>query len=233
MIRIAIAEDEKEYSGQLIAYLNQYADEKHLDFDIHLFSDGLDLVEEFRLEWDIIFLDIRMKHMDGMRAAHKIREKDQEVILIFITSMAQYSIKGYEVDASDFILKPVAYPHLCMRLDKALRKLNKDTGAYLIVNENGIRQKVAIAEIMYAEVQNHYIDLVLKDRTITIRKTMAELEEELSEGSFSRCSNSYLVNLKHVASYQKDTVTVKGRKLPVTRTRKKQFMTDLLKYLGE
>ena len=114
MIRIAVVEDEKESQEQLVSYISRYEKESEKKFEVTVFSDGMDIVENYDPVWDIIFMDIRMKHLDGMQAAEKIRKYDPAVVLIFITTMAQYAIRGYEVDALDFVLKPVAYAQFSM-----------------------------------------------------------------------------------------------------------------------
>lgn len=88
MVRVAVVEDETAYARQLEQYLEQYAGEHGLTIRITRFEDGLSIIEDYRPEWDIISLDIRMTHMDGMEAARRIRDQDNSVILIFITSMA-------------------------------------------------------------------------------------------------------------------------------------------------
>ena len=109
MIRIAIVEDEPESREQLIRYLRRYEDENDVKFQVTEYKDGLDILDEYGGQFDLILLDIRMKFVDGMETARKIREKDRNVIIVFITNMAQYAIQGYDVEARGFILKPVRY----------------------------------------------------------------------------------------------------------------------------
>ena len=232
MVRVAIVEDETVYVQQLEQYLEQYASEHDLTIRITCFEDGLSIIEDYHPEWDIIFLDIRMAHMDGMETARRIREQDSSVILIFITSMAQYAIRGYEVDAQDFILKPVNYPQLSLRLDKALRLLRRDTQKYLILPFEGRKEKVSVSDILYIEVQNHNVQVMTPNRVYLLRGTLQDMEERLTDCHFSRCNHCYLVNLQNVTSFMKDSVMVGGHELTVSRPKKKQFMQDLSDYLG-
>ena len=101
MIHLAIVEDEQLYIDQLTEYIHRYEAEKKLKFKISVFSDGAEIVEDYKGVYDIIFLDIQMKFMNGMDAAEKIRELDPNVVIIFITNMTQYAVRGYEVDALD------------------------------------------------------------------------------------------------------------------------------------
>lgn len=232
MVRVAIVEDEVAYAQQLEQYLEQYASEHDLTIRISHFEDGLFFIEDYRPEWDIIFLDIRMAHMDGMETARRIRDQDGSVILIFITSMAQYAIRGYEVDAQDFILKPVNYSQLSLRLDKAVRLLHRDTQKYLILPFEDRKERVPVSDILYIEVQNHNVRVVTPKRAYLLRGTLQEMEEQLADCHFSRCNHCYLVNLQNVTSLLKDSVMVGEHELAVSRPKKKQFMQDLSDYLG-
>ena len=111
MIKIAIVEDDAIYSSQFKQYLNKYELENGEDFDITFYSDGDMIVEDYHSQFDIILMDVEMRFMDGMTAAEEIRKTDKEVVIIFITNMPQYAIRGYAVEALDYILKPVSYYH--------------------------------------------------------------------------------------------------------------------------
>lgn len=125
MIKIAIVEDEAMYAKQLEEFLHQYEKENGEAFDITIYSDGDQIVNKYQSQYDIILMDVEMKFMDGMSAAEEIRKVDTEVVIIFITNMAQYAIRGYAVDALDYVLKPVSYFAFSQRLSRAIRAHEK------------------------------------------------------------------------------------------------------------
>ncbi len=135
MLRIAVVDDEKAFCDRLYALIRRYGQEHSLETEITCFQDGLDITDDFKSRWDIIFLDIQMKHLNGIETAKRIRTCDTEVILIFVTTMAQYAINGYEVDALDYVLKPVEYPQFAPRMTKAVREVKKKESAYLCIFE--------------------------------------------------------------------------------------------------
>ena len=107
MIQIAIVEDEEIYVKQLTEYIRKYQTERGRSIKVTVFGDGEDITENYNGVFDIILMDIQMRFMDGMTAAEKIRQMDQKVIIMFITNMIQYAVRGYEVDAMDYVVKPV------------------------------------------------------------------------------------------------------------------------------
>ena len=123
MIKIAIVEDEAMYAKQLEEFLHQYEAENYEAFDITIYSDGDQIVNKYKSQFDIILMDVEMKFMDGMSAAEEIRKMDSEVVIIFITNMAQYAIRGYAVDALDYVLKPVSYFAFSQRLNRAIERM--------------------------------------------------------------------------------------------------------------
>lgn len=116
MYHIAIVEDELEFSMQLQKYLRQYQQENGVEFKISVFRDGTEILKDYKPEYDAIFMDIEMPVINGMDAAEKIREMDEEVVIMFITNMAQYALFGYSVGALDFVMKPVNYYTFAMKV---------------------------------------------------------------------------------------------------------------------
>ena len=137
MIRVAIVEDEAEIREQLMGYVQRYTRQYGTAFEVKTFADGLEILEDYRPAYDLILLDIEMKHLDGMETARRIRELDPDVMLVFITNMAQYAIKGYAVGALDYVLKPVPYFAFSQQLQKVEAQLRRRTRHYLAVPVEG------------------------------------------------------------------------------------------------
>ena len=185
MIRLAIVEDEDLYANQLIEFVNRFKQESNEVFNIVRFRDGDEIVERYKATYDIIFMDIQMQFMDGMAAAKRIRELDSEVIIMFITNMTQYAIRGYEVDALDYVVKPVEYFQFSQKLDRAIGRLqNKKKVFVSIPVEDGVL-KMEIDDIYYVESMGHSLIYRTKKGEFTARGTMKDMEEILSHMDFS------------------------------------------------
>ena len=232
MIRIGLIDDDLDHLRLMKSFLTQYEKEEKVNFSMKEFNDGLNFVEDYDGNLDVIFLDIEMPHMDGMTAAKKIREKDQALGIVFVTNMAQYAIHGYEVNAIDFIVKPVSYYVFTDKLNKAIRfsRLNMEKD-FVIHTEDSIIQLTS-SQIIYVEKDKNYLVFHTKQGVCRSRGTISELEQQLSREGFSECINGCLVNLKYVTKMEKDTVWVDEVPLPITRRRKKEFKEDFMKYLG-
>ena len=232
MIRIAVVDDDAESVSQLKEYLLRYQNERNELFHILTFSDGDEIVENYKAEYDIILLDIEMRFMDGMTAAQHIREKDPEVIIIFITNMAQYAIKGYTVHATDYVLKPVSYFSFSQRLDKVIGRMNRNVKKFMAVNIKGGTVKLYLTDICYVESLGHRLIFHTITGEYMTFGAMKDAQEKLKNSNFFRCSKGYLLNLEHVEGVQDGCVLMKGARLPVSRTKKKEFMEELTNYLG-
>lgn len=141
MIRIALVEDEAEVRAQLQGYVQRHTRQYGTEFAVTEFADGMELLDDYRPVYDILFLDVEMKHLDGMETARRVRELDKDVIIVFITNMAQYAIGGYAVGALDYVLKPVPYFAFSQQLRKAEEQLRRRARHYLALPvEGGMRR---------------------------------------------------------------------------------------------
>ena len=232
MLRIAIAEDERQTAEQLREDVIRCCEENGQQADVTIFPDGMELVEQYRAVWDIILMDIEMPHLDGMTAAQKIRQVDPAVVLIFVTNMARFAIKGYEVDALDFILKPVTYPAFAMKLRKALAQVSRRARRYLMLSVDGQERRTALEDLLYMEVYGHRLHIYTMQEELVVRGSLQEMEARLADQGFARSSNSYMVNLRNVTGLRRDSVLVSGHELPLSRTHKKKFLQALSDYMG-
>ena len=233
MISIAIVEDEDSCAKQMEEYLARYADESGEVFETVRFCDGDEILENYRAQYDIILMDVQMKFMDGMTAAEEIRKVDPEVVIIFITNMAQYAIRGYAVDALDYVLKPVSYFAFSQRLEWAIGRMKRRARRYMTIAIRGGAQKLDISRILYVESQGHNLVFVTDGEEHTTTGTIREVEEKLESFGFFRCNKGCLVNLEHVDGVQDKYAVVHGEKLLISRPRMKPFMQELTKYWGE
>jgi DNA-binding LytR/AlgR family response regulator len=231
VIRIAVVEDDERYARQLCRYLETYEKEQGCPVDITCYSDGDLLVEQYRSQFDIILLDIDMPLMDGFTAAECIRKLDQAVILIFITNMAQHAIRGYAVDAMDYLLKDVSYETFAQRLGRAVARVPKRETAYLSIPVKGGVRRIEVQQIYYVESQGHQLVFHTSAGEIQSSGTMRETEELLKGCDFFRCHNGYLVNLRYVEGMQDGCALVQGEQLLISRPRRAAFLEALAQYL--
>lgn len=234
MIHIAIVEDEKEYMDQLKEYLLQYENEFEEPLQITEYSDGDGILQKYKGQFDLILMDIEMPFADGMTTAEYIRKTDQGVIIIFITNMAQYAIRGYAVDALDYVLKPVSYFAFSQRIKRAVTRMKKRTDKFITIHSKNSVNKIRVSDITWIESIGHrLIYNTLYNHYESTVSTMKELEGRLKDDNFFRCNKCYLVNLAHVKGIEDGYAIMGKSKVLISRSRKAEFQKALTEYAGE
>ena len=232
MIHVAVVEDEQNYIDQITEYLRRYEEEEKEEIHITVFRDGDGITAEYEAQFDIIFMDIHMKFVDGMTAAEEIRRIDSKVIIIFITNMTQYAIRGYEVDALDYVLKPVTYFAFSQKLKKAVSRIRKRTSVWITIPVKGGLLRVNAEDIYYVESQGHTLIYHTAEGSLTAAGTMKSAEAELGKIGFCRGNKCYLINLQHVDGIRDKCALVKGESLQLSRARLNEFMQALTRNWG-
>ena len=234
MIRIAVVEDDPAEADRLNGYIEAYAQKHACELSVCRCKNGLEFLEKANKSFDIVFLDIEMPLMDGLEAAKRFRRSDNTACLIFVTKMAQLAVKGYEVNAMDFRIKPVRDFEFEFKIGKALAycaALPKDEIA--IENRKGF-YRIELSKIVYIEVFGHDLLFHTTEKNVEAHGALKDYEAKFAPKYFSRIAKSYLVNLKYVASYSHGEIGLaNGEKLLVSRAFKKTFANDLSRYLGE
>ncbi|MFF2889168.1 LytR/AlgR family response regulator transcription factor [Paenibacillus sp. NPDC057967] len=233
MIRVAIVEDESIYQTKLTEYLKRLEKEIGEAMDIEIYSDGDEIVENYKAQFDMILMDVQMRFMNGMSAAEEIRKLDSEVIIVFITNMAQYAIKGYEVDALDYILKPVNYFSFSQRLKRAIERMKRREVRYITIRAKSGVTRLKISDVYYVESQGHDLIFCTNKGEFIATGTVKELEIQLADFHFFRGHKGFLINLEHVEGIYDNYALVNGEKLFISRRKRKTFMEALSQYWGE
>ena len=233
MIKTAIVEDEKDAADTLNAYIGRWADENGETLGVKIYDNAVTFLTDYRADADIVFLDIEMPMLDGMSAAEKLRETDPYVIIVFVTNMKQYAIRGYSVGALDFIVKPVSYAALSSLMTKARKLISSRGGGEITVGSGSAVRRVPLSRILYVEVSRHRLTYHTEDGDFETWGNLGDIEAELPADSFSRCNSCYLVSLGHVIAVEGDDVLLAGGvRLRISHLKKKNFLADLARYIG-
>lgn len=231
MLKLAIVDDDAAYRTEIKQLLKEYEQDYGEKFMIYEYTDGDELIEHYEPVFDIILLDVEMQFMDGMTAATDIRKVDNEVIIIFITNMPQYAIKGYQVGALDYILKPISYYPFSQTMKRAIGKKNSTETKYIIAALHGIRQKIDVSTIKYVEVLNHDLIFHTTENDINSKGSLKEVIKEIKSDNFFICNKGYLINLEYVDAVDGNNVVIGKDVLLVSRAKKKPLIEAINNYM--
>lgn len=234
MYRALILEDDPAAADALRAYLARFGAEKGIRFHVEVLSSALELLNGDH-PCDIYFLDIGLPGINGMEAAQIIRQTDEATPIVFVTDLAQYAVRGYSVDALDFMLKPVRYEDFALRMGRALRALQRNAGATLsLPTADGLRI-VRLADVIYVEILKHdlYWHIDGEAEPIRQRGSLKAAAEELGTQSFCRVAASHIVNMAHVIRLRGAAITMSdGTELAISRSRKAEATAAFARFAG-
>lgn len=233
MIRIAIVEDMEQERIRMKDYVESFFAEKNRKVELFIYSDGKYFLEQYPSSLDLILLDIEMEQLDGLQTAHRIREFDEKVQILFVTRMIQYALEGYSVDAADFLVKPIRYPVFCSRMERVLRRIKANVPRYLLVRQGKEEVYCPVQQITYIESLNKKTIIHQgRETELQVADPLYILEEKLAQEPFFRCHSGFLVNMSYVQTVSASDVTVDGIRIPVSKYRRKEFMQNLANYRG-
>lgn len=234
MLKITILEDEQSQLDRLTGFLARYqAEHPEFAYTLETYDRGILLLEGYQRDADLIFLDIRVPDMLGIDVARHIRKVDDEVMIIFVTSLTQYAIDGYSVSAFDYILKPIHYASFSAKLDRAMRILvHRAPQLILDLRTKESAYRIPADSVIYIEVAAHDLLFHTGRETVKLWGTLSKYEELLRDAHFARPSTSFLVNLKYVRGVKKDEILLSDIPIPLSRSKRKEFLAALAQYKG-
>lgn len=233
MKRIVIVEDSPLDSENLEKCVRQFFESISEEVTITKFNNGFDALDYYSGHEDIVFLDIDLPQMNGIELAKRIRDRDSSVIIIFCSNLANYALKGYEVSALDYIVKPFNYSNIEHRLKRALNVKTDNTDNKIILKISSTENMVcACNDIEYIEKEGNYLIFHVKKKEYKVRGSLKEYEELLPENTFASPVKGIYVNLSFVEKTTQNTVELKRTTLPLARQKKKAFISALFSYFG-
>lgn len=220
-LTVMICEDLEEERMTLARMVRKCCADRRVDLELELTSSGEELLDRFRSRrWDVIFLDIYMGRISGDRAARVIRASDRECALIFATTSREHGLLSYELQVTDYLLKPFTQMDVDAALDWIFQERESQFQTITIRSEWETEQ-IRLRDIQYIEIIQHTAVLHLTDGTKSTRKGLQELESKIGEGGgFFRCHRSYLVNLNYVTAIRQGCFEMKdGSRVPISSKR--------------
>lgn len=233
MIDIAIVDDDPNDLAELSQRVEAYLKKRPMLFSVHAFACGADLLNCTQ-DFDLVFLDIQMDGISGMETAEKLRSHGTTGHIVFVTVLNEYVFDAFDVEASDYLLKPIdnqRFERMMNRICSSLQKTSKP--GLLITSRGNTCSLLAFDNIFFCEAVNHKMMIHTRDEVFECYFKTAELRSRL-DGRFFQCHRSYLVNLKYVCGYGNGLALLEnGEKVPVSRLRAREFSQKLLQYMKE
>ena len=233
MINIGICEDELHYRVNIKDMLGDILSTYSINYKIYEFSSGEELLSNYPKDLDILIMDIQMKIINGMDTARKIREFDQNLEIIIMTSFSEFMQEGYEVKAYRYILKPISERKISRNILPCINEIMKKKNNYLTINVKNYVDRIKIDSIVYIETDRPNILIYTNDNKYTTKMSISKIDKILREHGFFRCHNSYIVNLKLVESMNSNTLKIGEKYIPISKYRVKELKLALTNILGD
>ena len=231
MIHIAICDDEKHMSDHIRAMASEFFRKKNREIQLRTFLSGEELLN-YDGQIDILFLDIQMNGMDGLETARKLRAGKFRGVLIFITVLKEMVFQSFEVQAYDYLVKPVDEKQFGKTMERLYASMQNASEDSLLVQKGYEGRIIREEEIVFCEIIDRKIYLNLASgEVVDYYERIENLETKLGS-HFFRCHRSYLINLKHLKGYKNGTACMdNGKEVPVSRLRSREFSGVVLQYM--
>lgn len=233
-MNIAICDDEKQFIDAICPLLEQWAARNSIKLTLHRFTNGDDLIAAHRNTcMDLIILDIIMPLLNGMDTARELRNDNQTVPIIFLTSAREFAVDSYEVKAFHYLIKPVDEEKLFHTLDDFLQTITLPQSLFTAQTDRGFC-KIAVDDVEYLEAQNKEVLVHLSNgKIIVIRELFSKCAEVFApENGFFRCHRSYIVNLNYIEQFsKKDIITNNNTVIPISRNNFTAFKETYFNYM--
>ena len=233
MYHIAIVEDSPEESKRLEGCVARYAEETGTDMRATVFSRAAPFLSKYNSQFDVVFLDIQLPDMNGIEIAKRVREKDSTVVIIFVTHLAQYAIRGYEVNAMDYVIKPMEYSAFRLKMQRAIIRCQREAQSYITFSNNNHYVRLKASELKYVEIFRHSILYHTCFGDYTAYGTSSKVEAELPKHGFFRCGSSFIINLRYVDRINGSEVVIGDVQIPISRTRRKELISAYHAFYGD
>ena len=229
MIEIAVCDDDKAFLKEIDTILkkqNPFGGKYNLTF----FQSGMALLKNTKIRFDLIFLDIQMPKLDGIKTAKFLREQGNNAVLVFLTAVSIPSTETFKVAPFRYLVKPLTQANLSEDLPEIFDEVIRRYQTLLIKCGERLHE-IKISAILYLTINHKSVDIVTDSGRFTTKETMRELEQKLSPFGFVHSHKSYLINLNRVSALKRLSVTMEsGEELPISQPKAVKYRKSFIEY---
>ena len=230
MLTIAIVEDDLEYQKQLQKYIEQYGKEHELQYKITVFQNGLNFLEDYKGDCDLIFMDIYLNELNGIDIVRKIRQMDSKVMIVFLTTSKEYIFEAAPFHFFDYILKPFESTQILHVLDDALALLPEQE-AELSFEYRSFDVHFPLSKIQYIYSNNHEVIIHTTNGTHAFRLPFYSVTDHLDDSRFLQCNRGIMLNMDYIKTMESDYFEMTDSKcFPIKTKGRKQIREQYIKY---
>lgn len=231
ILNIAICDDNTEHINILEKYLFEIS---NIKIECDVYQSGESLIDAYKNNverYDVVFLDMEMNKLNGIETANLIREFDEHIIIIFVTSHSEYMKESFQCQPFRFIEKPLDYDELKKIFYDIKDKLSKKRKIFPFT-ENKTKVRLFCDDIIYCESQGHWVWIYTKDNSYKICKTLSDLYEQLDKEMMFQVHKSYIVNFNYIYTIKENNIQLYhcDKLIPISRSCKKAFLEEYTNY---
>lgn len=232
MVKIGICDDEGICRQEVVEFISNICKRQDISYKIKEYQSGEEVLKETEFDADILFLDIYLGGINGIEVAKKIRENNEEVIIVFVTSALEFAKEGYKVKAFRYIIKPINEVELEEEFQSCLKEWEKQEGNILTLKNNQGVYRLKTRDIFYIETYEKGTIIHTKHGDFPSNISLNTLEEKLKEDSFARVHRSYVVNIQYITALEKDIAIINDEeRILVSRYKLKELKEKVLQYV--
>lgn len=240
MLRIAVCDDEEYFRKRMKQIISEYMTVRNYDYAISCFESGESFLESGsqKFDYNIVFLDVNMKEMDGIETARAIRKLSPDTYIIFVTAYITYALDGYKVSAIRYLLKEDDNLEMAMQecFDTIIEKMNYKEVRRTFEFQNG-KKDLIVDKILYVESRLHKVIFFVMDNGVAeyyMYDKLDTIEDILSEFGFYRIHQSFLVNMKYVKNIERFKLfLLNGTELSISKKYYKGIEAKYVKSKGD
>jgi DNA-binding LytR/AlgR family response regulator len=230
MLTIALCDDEVILLSQLKSKIEHYLRTSNIELFIDTFTSGEQLLNQPKV-FDIIFLDIKIKESNGIKIAEMLRKQGNKAEIVFISGYSKYVYDAFEVNAANYLLKPIEDHKLFSTIDRLLKQSSTPAYDFIIIKKGNSINKILLSNILYCEVISRKIYIHASMGIIDYYERLEEFEKCLNN-NFFRCHRSYIVNLQYIAHYDRKSITLSnGENIILSKRKYDEFSKAYLYFL--